>query len=128
MDSRQPGRREPSLGSRGMWFFRAAPRDYRLAKSEFYATLPLVGRHLEPLGAITAMGAWGYRHAPDFVATTIRNRAPGAAAQRRRDRARTNEVAIAVLREFVSPERCNVDWPAPDRVAPVLRNARQRRR
>jgi len=111
-----------------MWFFRARPVDYMLAMSEFYATLPLVGRHLEPLGAITAMGAWGYRHAPDFVSTAVRNRAPGAAAQRRRDRARTNQVAAAVLREFVSPERCNVDWPAPDRVAPVLRTAPQRRR
>lgn len=96
--------------------------------SEFYATLPLVGRHLEPLGAITAMGAWGYRHAPDFVSTAIRNRVPEAAEQRRLERAMTNDVAATALREFVSPERCNVDWPAPDRLAPVLRGAAQRRR
>jgi len=99
-----------------------------LAMSEFYATLPLIGRHLEPLGAITAMGAWGYRHAPDFVSTAIRNRAPEAAEQRRLDRAMTNEVAATALREFVSPDRCNVDWPEPDHLAPVLRGAGQRRR
>jgi acetyl esterase/lipase len=128
MNSRHPGRRKPSLRSRAMWFLRARPVDYMLAMSEFYATLPLVGRHLEPLGAITAMGAWGYRHAPDFISTAIRNRAPGTAAQRRRDRAMTHQVAAAALREFVSPERCHVEWPAPDRVAPVLRSAGQRRR
>jgi acetyl esterase/lipase len=99
-----------------------------LAMSELYATLPLVGRHLEPLGAITAMGAWGYRHAPDFVSSAIRNRVPAAAEQRRLDREMTNEVAAAALREFVAPERCKVDWPAPDRFAPVLRGAAQRRR
>jgi acetyl esterase/lipase len=111
-----------------MWFVRARPVDYMLAMSEFYATLPVVGRHLEPLGAITAMGAWGYRHAPDFVSSAIRNLAPRAAEQRRAERAMTNEVAAAALREFVSPERCNVEWPAPDRIAPVLRGAGQRRR
>ena len=128
MDSRNPGRRKPGLRSRAMWLFRARPVDYMLAMSEFYATLPLVGRHLEPLGAITAMGAWGYRHAPDFVSTVIRNRAPGTAGQRRRDREMTHRVSAAALREFVAPERCNVEWPAPDRMAPVLRNALQRRR
>jgi acetyl esterase/lipase len=128
MDTRHPGRRKPSLRSRAMWFLRARPVDYMLAMSEFYATLPLVGRHLEPLGAITAMGAWGYRHAPDFVSSAIRNRAPGAAEQRRLDRAMTNEAAAAAVREFVAPERCNVEWPAPERVAPVLRGSWQRRR
>lgn len=128
MDPRRPGQRKPSLRSRVMWFVRARPVDYLLAMSEFYATLPLVGKHLEPLGAITAMGAWGYRHAPDFVSTAVRNRAAGAAEQRRQDREMTNDVAAAALREFVSPERLNVEWPAPDRLAPILQGAAQRRR
>ncbi len=111
-----------------MWYLRARPVDYLLAVSDFYASLPVVGRHLEPLGAITAMGAWGYRHAPDFVSAAARSRAPGAAQQRRQDRTSTNEVAAAALRDFVSPERLNVDWPAPDRLAPVLRGVGHRRR
>jgi acetyl esterase/lipase len=111
-----------------MWFLRARPVDYMLAMSEFYASLPLVGKHLEPLGAITAMGAWGYRHAPDFVSSAIRNRTPGAAGQRRLDRAMTSEVAAEALRQFVAPERCNVVWPAPDRLPPMLRGAGLRRR
>ena len=55
MVSRHPGRRRPSLRSRALWFVRARPVDYMLAMSEFYATLPLVGKHLEPLGGFTAM-------------------------------------------------------------------------
>src|ERR1700737_4619290 len=99
-----------------------------LATSEFYASLPLVGKHLEPLGGFTAMGVWGYRHAPHLVSAAVRNRAPGAAGQRRQERDMTNEVAACALREFVTPERINVTWPAPDRLAPVLRGAGQRRR
>jgi acetyl esterase/lipase len=128
MDSRHPGPRKRNLRSQAMWFLRARPVDYMLAMSELSATLPLVGKHLEPLGAITAMGAWGYRHVPDLVSTVIRNRAAGTAEQRRLDRAMTNEVAAAALREFVAPERLAVEWPAPDRLAPVLRSAAQRRR
>jgi acetyl esterase/lipase len=114
--------------SRALWFVRARPVDYMLAMSEFYATLPLVGKHLEPLGGFTAMGVWGYRHAPHLVSAAVRNRAPGAAGQRRQEREMTNEVAAAALREFVTPERINVTWPAPDRLPPVLRGAGQRRR
>ena len=60
-----------------MWFVRARPVDYLLAMSEFYAALPLVGKHLEPIGGITAMGAWGYRHAPEFMSSAV---APGFGA------------------------------------------------
>ena len=96
-----------------MWFARARPVDYMLAMSEFYASLPLVGKHLEPLGGFTAMGVWGYRHAPHLVSAAVRSRAPGAASQRRQEREMTNEVAAAALGEFVSPERIDVTWPPP---------------
>src|ERR1700736_5217103 len=128
MDSRHPGRRPPSLRSRAMWFVRARPVDYLLALSEFYAALPLVGKHLEPIGGFTAMGAWGYRHAPDFMSSVVRNMAPGAAQLRRNQRACTHEVAEAALRGIVPPESLTVEWPAPDRVAPVLRGVVLRRR
>ncbi|MDT5092097.1 MAG: hypothetical protein QOH60_1460 [Mycobacterium sp.] len=128
MASPQPGRHTPSLKSRALWFVRARPVDYMLALSEFYASLPLIGKHLEALGAITAMGAWGYKHAPDFASTVARNRAQGAAEQHRLDRAMTNEVAAAALRDFVAPERLDVMWPQPDRRAPLWRGLEQRRR
>ena len=40
------------------------PADYMLAMSVASASLPVVGKHLEPLGAATARGVWGYRHFP----------------------------------------------------------------
>jgi acetyl esterase/lipase len=107
---------------------RARPVDYLLAMSQYPAGLPLVGKHFEPLGALTAMGVWGYRHAPDFMSGVARNVLDRSAAEARsRDRARTNEVCAAALRGIVSAERLSVDWPAPDRFSPLLRAAQQRR-
>ncbi len=96
--------------------------------SEFYGTLPLIGKHLEPLGGFTAMGVWGYRHAPHLVSAAIRNRRPSSAEVRRQEREMTNHVALAALRGIVSGERLDVAWPATDRFAPVLRGPAQRRR
>lgn len=128
MDSGHPGRRKPTLQSRAMWFVRARPADYLLATSEFYARLPLVGKYFEPFGGIAAMGVWGYRHAPGFVTEAIRSRNRAQAELRRQHRSMTHDVASAALKDFVSPERQKVDWPAPDRLAPVLRGVAQRRR
>lgn len=127
MNSRHSG--PQCLRSRTMWFVRARPVDYLLAMSESYANLPVIGKHLEPLGALTAMGAWGYRQAPEFMSSAVRNTlAPGAAELRKQDRDRTKEVSAAALRGIVSAEQLKIDWPAPDRVAPVLRSVQQRRK
>jgi acetyl esterase/lipase len=128
MNSAQPGRRRPSLQSRAKCLARSRPGDYVLALSEFYSSLPLVGKYFEPFGGLAAMSVWGYKHAPDFVSTARQGRTPEATEQRQRDRVMTNEVAAAALRDFVSPERQKVEWPLPDRMAPVLRGVGQRRR
>ena len=128
MDSRHPGQRKPNLQSRAMWFVRARPADYLLAMSEISGSLPLVGKYFQPFGGITAMGVWGYRHAPDFVASAIRSRNRAGAEQRRQHRMMTHDVASDALKDFVPPERQKVEWPAPDRLAPVLKGVGQRRR
>ena len=62
-----------------------------LAASDAMASLPLVGRHLEPLGAITAMSVWGSRLAPGFLAKSWQySRAPREA--RKAARAQTEAV------------------------------------
>jgi len=38
------------------WMLRARPADYLLAMATASASLPVVGKHLEPVGAYTAMG------------------------------------------------------------------------
>ena len=107
---------------------RARPADYLMAIGESYAALPVVGKRLEPIGALTAGAVWGYRIAPELVSTAMRNMfRPGAAETRKRDRARTHEVSAAALRGIVAPGALGVDWPAPDRFAPVLRSSALRR-
>jgi acetyl esterase/lipase len=125
MSSRHPGR--PGLCSRATWFVRARPVDYLMAMSESYASVPVLGKHLEPLGALTAAGVWGYRHAPDFMSAVVKNMfTPGGAELRKQDLQRTNQVCAAALRGIVPAKRLKIVWPAPDRLAPVLRYAQRR--
>jgi len=113
---------------RARWFLRAGPSDYLLAMSVAPASLPIVGKHLEPLGAATAMGIWGYRHVPDFVAATARGWfTPRQVERRRQELQATNEVIDAALREVVSPADLTIEWPAPQRSAPVLQMRQHRR-
>jgi acetyl esterase/lipase len=60
--------RGPSLAAGMRWLLRARPADYMLALSVAGASLPVVGKSLEPLGGVTAMG-WP-RHITD-VKTVI---------------------------------------------------------
>ena len=79
------------------WLLRARPGDYVLALSVAGASLPVVGKHLEPLGGVTAMGVWGARHAPEFDlgddegladAGHRRGAPPGSGEHARRSRSR----------------------------------------
>ena len=69
-----------------------------MALTDASVNLPVIGKHLEPFAMLTAMGLWGYRHAPSFVSTMARN-ITGAldTEQREADRSRTHEVCAAAL-------------------------------
>ena len=43
-----------------------------MALTDASVNLPVIGKHLEPFAMLTAMGLWGYRHAPSFVSTMAR--------------------------------------------------------
>src|SRR5215467_1032646 len=99
-DTRYPG---PTMWTRARWLLNAGPSDYMLAMSVASASLPIIGKHLEPLGAATAMGIWGYRHIPDFVGASARSWFnPSSADLRRQDRDATNAVTKAALRGIVA--------------------------
>ena len=118
-DIRDPG---PTLADRAQWMLRATPADYLLAMSAASAALPLVGKHFEPLGGYTAMGVWGYRHAPELLASAMKSwLRPGACNIRRGQREQTNFVSEAALRGVVPAADLDIEWPAPERAAPVLR-------
>ena len=118
----------PSLRKRACWFLRAGPADYLLAMSVASASLPLIGKRLEPLGAATAMGIWGYKHVPDFFSNTARSRdTSDQTVIRKQELESTNAVIDAALRGIVSAADLAIDWPVPDRYAPVLKMRQHRR-
>jgi acetyl esterase/lipase len=124
-DTRYPG---PTMWTRARWLLRAGPADYMLAMSVASASLPVIGKHLEPLGGMTAMGVWGYRHMPDFLGATARSwLSPGNVEVRRLERDATHAVADAALRGVVRAEDLAIEWPAPEG-APPLWKLRQHRR
>jgi acetyl esterase/lipase len=92
------------------------------------ASLPLIGKRLEPLGAVAAMGIWGYRHVPEFFSDNARaSRASEQTRDRKLDLESTNAVIDAALRGTVSAADLAVDWPVPERYAPVLKMRQHRR-
>jgi acetyl esterase/lipase len=107
---------------------RARPSDYLLAASTAATSLPVVGKHLHPLGGITAMGIWGVRHAPDLIASSARSWiAPGRGEIKKQQRDQTHAATDAALRGVVPADELNIQWPAPERVPPVLKAFSHRR-
>jgi acetyl esterase/lipase len=110
------------------WLLRARPADYALALSVASASLPVVGKHLEPLGGVTAMGVWGMRQAPEAISTMTRALlTPGINDARRRDRESTYEVSLAALRGVVSAADLDLEWPVAERTPPIWAALRQHR-
>jgi len=99
-----------------------------LAMSVASASLPIIGKRLEPLGAATAMGIWGYRHMPEFVGASARSWFnPGSAELRRQDRDATNAVTEAALRGIVAAKELAIEWPAPESTPPLWKFRQHRR-
>jgi acetyl esterase/lipase len=116
------------MWTRARWLLRAGPADYMLAMSVASASLPVIGKHLEPLGGMTAMGVWGYRHMPDFLGATARSwLSPGNAEVRRLERDATHAVVDAALRGVVRAEDLAIEWPAPEGAPPLWKVRHHRR-
>jgi len=116
------------MWTRARWLLKAGPSDYMLAMSVASASLPVIGKHLEPLGAATAMGIWGYRHMPDFLGATARSWfEPGNAERRQQERDATNAVTEAALRGIVAAKDLEIEWPAPESAPPLWKFLQHRR-
>ncbi|MDX1892266.1 alpha/beta hydrolase [Mycolicibacterium sp. 050158] len=125
-DTRYPG---PTLTTRARWVLDAGPADYLLAMSVAAASLPVIGRHLEPLGGVTAMSVWGARHAPDFVGAAVKSWfTPGIGKIKKEQRDATSAVTEAALRGVVPAEDLDITWPAPERTPPVWKALEHRRK
>jgi acetyl esterase/lipase len=116
------------MWTRAKWLLRAGPADYVMAMSVASASIPVIGKHLEPLGGMTAMGVWGYRHMPDFLGATAKSwLSPGNAEVRKLERDATHAVADAALRGVVRAEDLDIRWPAPEGAPPLWKLRQQRR-
>ncbi len=110
------------------WLLRARPADYALALSVAGASLPVVGKHLEPLGGVTAMSIWGARLAPESMSAMTKDwLTPGVSDARRKDRRSARDVSVAALRGVVSSADLDADWPAADPTPPIWDAFRQQR-
>ncbi|MDH6243396.1 alpha/beta hydrolase [Mycobacterium sp. OTB74] len=124
-DARDPG---PTLATRLRWLLRAGPSDHLLAMSVAAASLPVIGKHLEPFGGATAMTLWGMRQVPGFWASTARTLlTPGIAEVRKQERDSVAEVARAALQGVVPAADLDITWPRPERTPPVLKALEHRR-
>ncbi|MGN7778676.1 alpha/beta hydrolase fold domain-containing protein [Mycolicibacterium sp. 22603] len=118
----------PSLMRRARWLMNANHADRMLALSVASASLPIVGKQLEPLGGLAAMGVWGFRQFPELFAASAKSWfSPGAAPVRRAEREQTVEVAKDGLRGVVNPADLAGQWPAPESVPPLWNTMTYRR-
>lgn len=91
-------------------------------------SLPVIGKHLEPLGGATAMTLWGVRHVPAFWASTAHSLfTPGIGEVRKQERDCTNEVVRAALTGVVPGAELDREWPEPERTPPFWRALEHRR-
>lgn len=119
------------------WLRKARPSDYAIAVNDLCAALPVVGKPAEVMGSLAAVGVWGSRHVPALATAAVRKPFGLGAlfslglptqAQVGDERAQTTTVAEAALRDILSGDPLAVDWPRPDRLAPVLHAVQHRRR
>ncbi len=116
------------MATRVRWLLRARPADYMLALSVASASLPVVGKRLEPIGGLTAMSIWGARVMPELVSAAAKSWfTPGVQEIRRGDRDKTQAVSEAALRGIVPAKDLAIGWPAPERTPPVWRALSHRR-
>jgi acetyl esterase/lipase len=92
------------------------PFDLVLASTRLYASLPVVGKHLEPFAGLTAMALYGGHYAPSAMRAAITRRSGAAAAP-----ADDAETVIDTAVDLVEQTRGS-------RIPPFLRAGAQRRR
>jgi acetyl esterase/lipase len=114
--------------SRARWLLKANHADRILALSVASASLPVIGKQLEPLGGLAAMGVWGFRQVPELFSSTAKSWfAPGNGAIRKAERDQTVSVAKDGLRGVVAASDLAGDWPVPQQLPPLWNTVEYRR-
>ena len=107
---------------------RATPGDRVVALNAAAASVPLVGRHLEMIGSLAALGVGGRHYVLGMVGGITQARfSPDAAEQRRIRHAWTPDVLTEALTGIVAPEHLADPWPSHRDRSPLWKAAGQRR-
>jgi acetyl esterase/lipase len=117
-----------AVRSYARWAARAKPGDYVIALSAASASIPIIGRHLEPIGGFAALGVAGRRYLAPMVGAMTQSRLDSGRAQLRREqRALTPNVLTEALTNILAAEALADSWPPPQQLAPFWKAAGQRR-
>ncbi len=110
------------------WVTRAKPGDYLIALSAVSASMPLIGRHIQPISGMAALGVCGRTYLPGIVSSMARARFdPGGYQLLREQLALTPAVLTEALQGIVSADDLAHPWPSHPQRAPLWKAAGQRR-
>ena len=110
------------------WMTRAKPCDYVIALSAAAASTPVIGRHIQTISGMAALGVGGNTYLPGIVSAMTRARFdPGGRQRRHQLLAQTPAVLTEALQGIVDPEDLAHPWPSHRQPAPVWKAAAQRR-
>jgi acetyl esterase/lipase len=110
------------------WAGRAKPGDYVIALSAASASTPVIGRHIQPISGMAALGVCSRTYLPGVVSAMAKARLGLGGGQRRRQQlAQTPTILTEALQGIVSADELALPWPSHHQLAPVWKAAGQRR-
>jgi hypothetical protein len=99
-----------------------------IALSAASASTPVIGRHIQPISGMAALGVFGRPYLPGIVSAMARARfGPGGGQRRRQLLAQTPAVLTEALQGIVSADDLAHPWPSHPQPAPLWKAAGQRR-
>ena len=115
------------LRAHARWVAHARLDDYLVAAGAITSGLPVIGRHIEPVAGMAALGMYGLRYLPDFMTSAKTRVGPGSADNRRSQLNGLGDVMTAGLADVIAAEALAQPWPMADSGAPWRNASRQRR-
>ena len=111
---------------------RGEPVQSAIAMAESLTALPVIGRRLEPLVTLTAIGAWASRMVPRAISERMKFQGNRTESVPEADETPEPvpvlaEVCSAALQGVIG-DLDGIAWPLPTRAAPAFRMMEQRRR
>ena len=99
-----------------------------IALSAASASTPIIGRHIQPICGMAALGVCGRTYLPGVISAMVGARfGPGGGQRRRQQLAQTPAVLTEALRSIVGPADLADPWPSHQQLAPLWKAAAQRR-